>query len=237
MLNEHFVSIQGEGPSTGHPATFIRFAGCNLKCAWCDTPYAQKKDGGVQITAEELARKVIQGPQLCVFTGGEPMLYQETIQRVIALCAPLGHRFEIETNGTIGPKNGSAGEYLEVWTTRLPRTGPNWEHQESGVTPVLRMVFSPKFEWVKQDYMREDFVWARNYTIKAPVRNRDEVQALEIWLKKLNLSFDDVWLMPLGTTASKIRKEADWLIQAAIEFGFKVSFRTHVLLWDNKRGV
>jgi 7-carboxy-7-deazaguanine synthase len=99
---EHFVSINGEGRKAGELAFFIRFAGCNLDCAWCDTKWANAP--GAPVTLMDI-------PQLCraaqqsavkniTLTGGEPLL-QENITGLIKALAAQGHSLEIETNGSV----------------------------------------------------------------------------------------------------------------------------------------
>lgn len=95
-VNEIFVSIQGEGPSAGMPAIFIRLAGCNLNCPFCDT----KHDVRMTLTTQEIVKAVKcfkNQPQLLVITGGEPFL-----QPINLLVDALvdNYQIEIETNGT-----------------------------------------------------------------------------------------------------------------------------------------
>jgi len=98
---ELFYSIQGEGSRAGCPAVFLRLAGCNLSCAWCDTKYSWGRGGAVP--EPELASRIMsfQSPGL-VITGGEPLLQTPAIERLLALLPP-NLFIEIETNGTIVP--------------------------------------------------------------------------------------------------------------------------------------
>lgn len=103
-----FPTIQGEGPFAGTPAIFIRLAGCNLQCPYCDTDYS---NNGEQ-SPIELTRKVsdLISPQqsnllgshkapLVVITGGEP--FRQDIRRLVSLLLNYGYRVQIETNGTL----------------------------------------------------------------------------------------------------------------------------------------
>lgn len=94
-INEIFYSIQGEGRFTGHAAVFVRFAGCNLKCPFCDTDF----NDYTELTEDEIVENVKRyGCKLCVMTGGEP-----TLQLTASLVDKL-HKENIfvavETNGT-----------------------------------------------------------------------------------------------------------------------------------------
>lgn len=94
-VNEIFYSLQGEGYHTGTPATFIRFAGCNLKCPFCDTDFKCSNEW----TEEEIVDRVKQNPaSLVVITGGEPSL-QLTYSLVDKLHR-AGKIVAVETNGT-----------------------------------------------------------------------------------------------------------------------------------------
>lgn len=102
-VNEIFYSIQGEGPYMGVPTVFIRFAGCNLTCSWCDTEYA--REDGEERTIEEIIQLVEQEPECDVcLTGGEPLL-QKNLEQLAKMLLKGGHRLLLETNGSISVKN------------------------------------------------------------------------------------------------------------------------------------
>lgn len=97
-INEIFYSLQGEGFHTGRPAVFVRFAGCNLRCPFCDTDFSHSEP----MTAEQIARRVFDYSThphtLIVLTGGEPSLQVDN-ELVDALHAHQ-QTVTIETNGT-----------------------------------------------------------------------------------------------------------------------------------------
>jgi 7-carboxy-7-deazaguanine synthase len=80
-ISETFVSIQGEGKLAGVPSYFVRVSGCNLRCAWCDTPYASwEPDGGARTidrVVEEARSAASRGVRHAVLTGGEPMMFAQ----------------------------------------------------------------------------------------------------------------------------------------------------------------
>lgn len=104
-LAEHFISINGEGRCAGELALFLRFAGCNLRCDWCDTAWACGSDAPHEaVSADDLLRiakdAAAQGVRNVTLTGGEPLL-QENIRRVTEQLCGMGLRTEIETNGAV----------------------------------------------------------------------------------------------------------------------------------------
>ncbi|MGN0169528.1 MAG: putative 7-carboxy-7-deazaguanine synthase QueE [Lachnospiraceae bacterium] len=100
---EKFVSINGEGPNAGRIAAFIRFAGCNLNCSYCDTGWANEKDAPFQEESIsqlcDYVRK--QGVRFVTLTGGEPLLQKEICKLTEALLDIEGLTIEFETNGSI----------------------------------------------------------------------------------------------------------------------------------------
>lgn len=98
---EVFPSIQGEGLRQGEPAIFIRFAGCNLRCSFCDTRYAWT--GGKELSAQEVLAEVekirrrFPGRWVCL-TGGEPLL--QDVRELIRLLKKRKLKIQVETNAT-----------------------------------------------------------------------------------------------------------------------------------------
>ena len=93
---EYFRSIQGEGLTIGLPTYFIRTAGCNLRCEWCDTAYA--RDGGKETSVDEIMEMVDDTENVCV-TGGEPLL-QEDMPELLDRLLEAGKKIVVETNGS-----------------------------------------------------------------------------------------------------------------------------------------
>ena len=96
---EIFHSIEGEGIRTGMPVTFIRLAGCNLRCSYCDTTYAQKVTDGQLMSIDDIVDKV--RFQAVTITGGEPLLHTDCVKELIDKLNKTGHYINIETNGSI----------------------------------------------------------------------------------------------------------------------------------------
>ena len=104
IVNEIFSSIDGEGIRQGELATFIRFAGCNLRCSYCDTKYAQKEEQGTKKSVDEIISIIskLKNRNITI-TGGEPLLQPKLLELVKKL-VELGYYINIETNGSINIK-------------------------------------------------------------------------------------------------------------------------------------
>ena len=100
IVIEIFRSLQGEGKNQGRPCTFVRLAGCNLRCAWCDTSYAWNE--GEEMSVGEVLDRVwlLRGAYICI-TGGEPLLQREDLLELLKKFKLHGYSVEIETNGSL----------------------------------------------------------------------------------------------------------------------------------------
>ncbi|HYG57258.1 MAG TPA: radical SAM protein, partial [Symbiobacteriaceae bacterium] len=102
-INEIFRSVQGETSSAGLPTIFIRTGGCNLRCTYCDTPYALTTHGSIAMTVAEVMARVqeLKVRRVCL-TGGEPLLQPRAeVQELLDRLADGGYEVSIETSGSI----------------------------------------------------------------------------------------------------------------------------------------
>jgi 7-carboxy-7-deazaguanine synthase len=99
-ITEIFRSLQGEGKNQGKPCLFIRLAGCNLHCRWCDTTYAQSC--GMEMSIDAILEHAWHpnSSYICI-TGGEPLLQADELEQLLVLFHGRGTTIDIETNGTI----------------------------------------------------------------------------------------------------------------------------------------
>jgi organic radical activating enzyme len=114
QLAEIFYSIQGEGAYSGTPAVFVRLAGCNLSCDFCDTDYSLKFFASVADVVQRV-REIGGDCPIVVLTGGEPLAQRETLMLIDALRRD-GRRVHIESNGTIFTELSA-----DVWLTVSPK--------------------------------------------------------------------------------------------------------------------
>lgn len=123
---EQFISINGEGPRAGELAVFVRFQGCNLRCSYCDTQWANEPDCAfAERTPEEIDAQIrALGVTNVTLTGGEPLL-QPDMGRLLSLLLRDGAlRVEIETNGAVA-LSPFCGEHRPAFTMdyKLPSSG------------------------------------------------------------------------------------------------------------------
>ena len=122
-INNIFYSLQGEGRNTGRAAVFIRFAGCNLRCSFCDTEfesYREMSDEDIVTAVEALCPQTSNIKPLIVLTGGEPTLQADEV--FVDLLHQHGYEVAMESNGTrFAPRN------LD-WLTVSPKQSPIRQH-------------------------------------------------------------------------------------------------------------
>ena len=149
-INAIFYSLQGEGFHTGTPAVFVRFSGCNLRCAFCDTQH----QAGEKLSLQDIVDEVNKYPNapLLVLTGGEPSLFIDEAF-VAELKQKTGKKIAIETNGTRPlPSN------LD-WVTFSPKTA----FDGGGLEPcVLTHCDELKVVWIGQDLAQYDGIEAKH---------------------------------------------------------------------------
>ena len=127
-VNEFFVSLQGEGLHAGVKTLFFRFAGCNLKCPWCDTDHQKAHHKLSWYELLETIDRECQAENVkhITFTGGEPMLQLDKL--IVCKLVAKGYKISVETNGTKDPLEvlGSIVNHENVWITCSPKEDYNF---------------------------------------------------------------------------------------------------------------
>jgi len=128
---EIFDSLEGEGLRQGLAATFIRFAGCNLKCSWCDTAHAQTLEKATQLSELDVVKKVNLNFRRITLTGGEPLI-QKDVTRLIRSLLGTNSMVNIETNGSvdISPFQSLKNLFFSI-DYKLASSGENYKMLES----------------------------------------------------------------------------------------------------------
>jgi len=229
LISEIFYSIQGEGEMTGVPSVFVRTSGCNLRCAWCDTPYASWNPEGDLRTVPQILAEVqtFQAARHVVLTGGEPMIAKEV--RVLAKeIQALGHHLTIETAATVAPEGIVCD--LASLSPKLLNSAP--DAQAHGA-------WRKKHEATRwQPDVVRAWVDAYPYQFKFVVARPEDVDELEHMLAALHREIPrhKVLLMPEATTLEKMRGRAGWLGELCKARGYRYAHRLHIELYGNKRG-
>lgn len=225
-IAEIYKSVQGEGLLTSTTSVFVRASGCNLRCWFCDTPYASWQPEGNDYAVDEIVAEVEEWDcDHVVLTGGEPMLFAE----LIPLCEKLrqqGRHITIETAGTlflpvecnlmsISPKFSSSGPD--------PQQHPHWSrrHERERFRPeVMRQLLSG-FE----------------YQLKFVVDTPAEISELEAFLASFpEIDPQRVLLMPQGTTHEVLADRTSWLKPLCSERGWTICPRRQIEWFGPVRG-
>lgn len=140
---EKFISINGEGPAAGALAAFIRFEGCNLRCAWCDTTYAFQSEQKEWLTAKEIYTYIKESKvKYVTLTGGEPLL-QEDIGELLELLDKDNELITyIETNGSLDitkfKKTYTRGAIYYIVDYKLPSSHMSERMEKSNLHIVTK---------------------------------------------------------------------------------------------------
>jgi len=221
-IAELFYSLQGEGALVGVPSVFVRTSGCNLRCAWCDTPYTSWQPEGAELSLSQIVDEVRAHPaRHVVVTGGEPMIAPDIIPLTQRLHA-LGLHITIETAGTVFQP--VACDLMSI-SPKLSNSTPagQWAVQHDR----LRIQSEPLLELMSR----------YPYQLKFVIQKPADVAEVLALLAMLGTGRDHVILMPEGTGRDVLRERAAWLAEICKEEGFRFSPRLHVDLWGNQRGV
>ena len=206
-IAEIYKSVQGEGQLTGTPSVFIRASGCNLRCWFCDTPYASWQPEGHDYAVDEIIAEVEEWDcRHVVITGGEPMLFAELLPLTRELRRRRRH-ITIETAGTL---------YLPVAcdlmsiSPKLAASGPN---------PELHPRWARRHERVRyQPEVLARLIAEYDFQLKFVIDKPEDVDEVELLLLELpELKSDRVLLMPQGRNAEELAEQAKWLIDVCTE--------------------
>lgn len=198
IVNEMFVSIDGEGKTAGMLTTFIRLAGCNLRCKWCDTAYALLREQGTAQSAESVAAAVT--TPAVTLTGGEPLTQPAAVQ-LTALLMARGVTVNVETNGSLPVDALLALPHAEThllvtmdW--KLPSSGMEGRMQEEHFAAlregdVLKFVIASPEDLVRARKVTES-LQPRCWVYLSPVFGALEPEALVDALKQWHAEGMDV---------------------------------------------
>ncbi len=208
MITEIFYSIQGEGILSGLPTIFIRTTGCNLRCSYCDTPYAY--DTGVEMHLAEILTEIKKYPcnNVCV-TGGEPLLQPEIYNLLDRL---LHHKYSvsIETNGSMPIKQLTRKKNIMISLDYKCPCSQMQTHMNIENIGLLRPHDQLKFIIKDSD----DYTCAR--------------EILARFCPSCHVFFQPVWGVDPTILLS-------WILRDGLPV--RLGLQLHKLLWGDKQGV
>ena len=247
-VKEIFGTIQGEGPFAGRPAIFIRMAGCNLRCHFCDTDF----EDGDYLALNQIIRKVEAATDHCnteliVITGGEPL-----IQNIVPLCVELtsvGFNVQIETAGT-------------VWPERDPHSGSvraNGKLTALVIAGRVTLVCSPKtpklhpkiidlcdnFKYIIRAGEVDELTGLPNVSTQTIPTGAEQDQRSRPWYPKHGrLTTMTIWLQPCAeyhvaqvtnlkmpiADSKATRENIELCTRLAMRHGYRISLQQHKIL-------
>jgi len=206
------------------PSVFIRTSGCNLRCQWCDTPYASLNPEGDQMSVDEIMEEVKKyRSDYVVITGGEPMM----VKKVWDLAGKLnnmGKHVTIETAGTIAP-DGIKCDLASI-SPKLSNSTPDdndWRDRHEN----LRIQPDILDQWIN-DYQ---------YQLKFVVSSEDDLnEILEITNRLKNKApVSNIYLMPEGKTVEEMAANDEIIIKMCKAAGYRYCDRLHIRLFGDTR--
>lgn len=238
VVNEIYLSLQGESSFAGLPCVFLRLTACNLRCSYCDTAYAFTR--GSRRTLEDILAEVhrlaepyrnLPAPQLPLveLTGGEPLLQKNALPLMTALC-DQGFSVLLETSGAhdIAPVDARVHRIMDL---KCPSSGEvdrnRWEN-------VLLLTARDEIKFVIGS--REDYEWAREQIARHNLAQRCAL--LMSWVHPLAEAQRDPSLKPVpaGHTPISRLELAERITADALPVRFQVQL--HKILWPpDQRGV
>lgn len=241
-VNEIFgPTVQGEGAAAGRHCLFLRLAHCNLECSWCDTPYtwawseakAAKTVSGIvhsksanvhSMTVDEIITDleklwpIYEKPTIIVISGGEPLIQAKNLEPLLQRFCNLNCPVHIETAGTLKPT-----EYLDLDVAQY-NVSPKLNHSGNRLSKRHR---PDVLKW---------FANRNNAWFKFVAKDTKDFKEIDAIVETCNIKTSNVMIMPEGITVEDNVKTGREIAQAAIDRGYGISFRLHILLWKDVRG-
>lgn len=236
-VNEIFgPTFQGEGSASGRHCLFVRLAHCNLECTWCDTPYTwafsptkaaktisgtiHSKEDNIHpmaindiVTELENLWPISEKPTMIVISGGEPLMQAKRLEALVRILNNFGCDVHIETAGTLKP------------TDMLHRNVAQYN-----VSPKLTHSGNRTSKRFRPEILKWFGQWDCSW-FKFVVGHANDFHEIDTIVKECDLDRNRIMVMPEGVTIGNNIDTARQIAQGALNRGFGLSFRTHILLW------
>jgi 7-carboxy-7-deazaguanine synthase len=221
-IAEIFYSVQGEGSLVGVPSVFVRTSGCNLRCSWCDTPYASWNPEGEELSVEEIADRISRYPSArhAVLTGGEPMIMPGIVE-LSSMLRNRGMHITVETAGTVFTP--VACDLMSI-SPKLSNSTPEGEfrnqHERLRIQPAILSRLIREYD----------------YQLKFVIANEVDLEEVQSLIGTLGAPAAKVILMPEGINAEELSARGAWIAELCKAHGYRFSPRLHVYLYGNRCG-
>lgn len=228
-VSEMFYSLQGEGPSIGTPAIFLRLQGCNLLCQWCDTLEVWRRGG--LMTWQEIVQvwrergwweHLVQEHAHIVLTGGEPLLQKRELQGFIeVLILELGKvpYIEVESNATMLP--GSIASYVQQFNLSPKLANSGMERTRRYKPEVLQ-----QYAGMEQAYFK--------FVVQSPA---DWHEIEQDFVRPFSIPRQRIFLMPEAQTREELQARRIQVAELCKRTGCRYSDRLQLAIWDRATGV
>jgi len=245
---EIYSAFQGEGATMGELCVFVRAMGCNLQCKFCDTSYTWYFEGSprkhkysipvdrqkfaLKMSPEEVAQEIRKaaGPiRRVVFTGGEPLLQQPEIVKVIEELCRDGEYWavEIETNGTI--------KMNEDLIPLLSNINCSPKMDNSGNAKEIREKIDVIEQFLEIDAYHDSLIVIFKFVVGVSTFKED-FKELRDWEKRNRIPRSLIYLMPEGIEVEDIVEGTKFLFDNACKkYGYHLSTRLQVILYGSQR--
>jgi len=216
---EIFNSLQGEGVNIGKPSTFIRLAGCPLRCSWCDTRYSWDVNAGKWMSVRDIVSEasLLGIRRHVVITGGEPLIWvRRGLEELACAFRDLGAEVEVETSGVRPPSPEllSCVDYFDV-SPKLPNSGLPMSVAETAL----------------RNYAKISNAW-----FKFVVADRRDVELAYELARRFGV-LERAMVMPLANNGDELGRRLREIWFEAVKLGIRVTTRMHVSVFGDLPGV
>ena len=255
LVNEIYdkLTFQGEGPSVGKLCTFIRLSNCNLACGYCDSSFTwaftkdkiknhlyvdtpfDVKDEVHKMTIDEIINKVVPlNPPMIIITGGEPMIQSEKLFHLISnlgRAIPNLKRIEIETAGTLWNQNLAEKYCYDA--------GWFGNFVYFNVSPKLENSGNPKELRYKRDVLLNfnELAKAGKAVFKFVIMDKSDLVEVKEIASDIGIRSEHIYIMPEGIDKETQNNRLKDFAEVIIDYGYNLTPRLHVQIWNDKRGV